>query len=87
MVSSGTVEEQKQEVAQVASLIFGKQFATDQIVQEKLTPCFDASIGMPSKEDLSKAVTTNIPQEQTTDALNKYPTAVWLELKVALQER
>jgi len=87
MVSSGTVEDQKQEVAQVASLIFGKQFTTDQIVQEKLRPCFDASIGMPSKEELSRAVVANISEEQTAEALSKYPTAIWLELKIALQER
>ena len=86
MISGGTIENQKQKVAEVASLIFGKRFSDNQIIQETLTRCFDYSNGLPSKNILVECVNRGVDTEGALELLMNYPTAIWLENEIALKE-
>ena len=86
VAGSGSVKDQKAEVAGVAATIFGKEFAVDQIIQETLTESFSPGGEVPGKEQLSEAVLSEIDGEADVSALKSYPTAVWLENKIALRK-
>jgi ATP-dependent helicase YprA (DUF1998 family) len=54
MVSVGTLEAQREEVATVASTIFGKPFTAAQVVNEKLRRSLEFSGALPDESTLSK---------------------------------
>lgn len=85
MVSTEKVANQHQEVANVATKLFGKPFQASQIITETLT----RSLNMPPEPltatQLAVAIQNNhLP---TSDDLRNHPIAIWLENKIALQER
>ncbi len=84
MVSVGTLLEQRQQVARVAEQLFGKPFKAESVVQEKLDPRFS---GVPKAEALKAAVSAPVNLSAAEAALRAYPTAAWLESRVALLER
>jgi superfamily II DNA/RNA helicase len=86
VAGSGSVKDQKAEVAGVASTIFGKPFTADQIVQETLTRSFSSGGGIPGKDLLSSALASQVDREADVTTLRSHPTAVWLENKIALRE-
>lgn len=77
-----TYAEQRQKVAEVASCIFGSTFTAESVIDETLT------IGLtertPSKEELIKCISSEVPTEQNADFLRNYPTALWIEQNIAL---
>ena len=87
MVSVGSAESQRSEVARVASTVFGRSFEPDQIVDETLEQSLAVAGARPSKHELHAAITTGIDPAADETELRKHPVAVWLENRIALEER
>ena len=87
MVSVGSAESQRWEVARVASTVFGRPFEPDQIVDETLALSLDDAGTQPSKQELHAAISTPIHADAGETELRKHPVAVWLENRIALERR
>lgn len=85
MTSVGSVGSQREQVAAIASTIFGRPFSPDQVVQETLTRSLKND-GDVSTADLSAALETSIDTDAPESLLRQHPLAVWLENNVALEE-
>jgi hypothetical protein len=87
MVSVGTLEAQREEVAKVATTIFGKRFTASQIVNEKLRRSLEFSGELPDRDALSQAIAAGIDFTAGEPELRSNPVAVWLENRIALEEK
>ena len=87
MVSVGSAESQRWEVARVASTVFGRPFEPDQIVDETLAHSLDDVGTQPSKQELRAAIAAPIEADAGETELRKHPVAVWLENRIALEQR
>ncbi|MFH1283305.1 MAG: DEAD/DEAH box helicase, partial [bacterium] len=86
MISGGTITEQKNKVAEVATKIFGKKFGKDQIISEYLARCFDYQGNIPGKDLLRKSLNSEIDINGSEVLLKSSPVSVWLENTIALEE-
>ena len=86
MVSVGSAESQRSEVARVASTVFGRSFQPDQVINETLAPSLDAAGRQPSKQELHAAITAGIDANASEIQLCRHPVAVWLENRIALEK-
>ena len=86
MVSVGSEESQRAEVARVASMVFGRSFEPDQIINETLARSLDGAGKQPSKQELHDAITAGIDIDADETGLRKHPVAMWLENRIALEE-
>lgn len=84
MSSGGTVEEQRRDVAQVATRIFGTDVLADHVITETLVRA--TTDRTPSPADLARAVTARAPAESNDPALSagyeelrRDPLASWIE--------
>jgi superfamily II DNA/RNA helicase len=84
MVSGGAIQEQSEQVADVATKIFGTRFGSEQIITESLVRCFPAEKGFPSRDDLKTAILQGIDAKSGEDSLKKHPLSVWLENRIAI---
>jgi hypothetical protein len=84
MVSTGSYHDQRLAVATVARQIFGEPFAPDQIIGETLDRSLPGSGTTPDSATLSKTIRLPIPVTDEVEVLMDFPTALWLEGKVAL---
>ena len=87
MVSVGSAESQREEVARVASTVFGRTFKHNQIVDETLAPSLTAPGTRVSKQELHAAINAGIDTEAGESKLRNHPVAVWLEKHIALEKR
>lgn len=87
MVSVGSAESQREEVARVASTVFGRTFKPDQIIDETLAPSLASPDTKVTKQDLHEAITADIDAEAGENELREHPVAVWLENNIALEKR
>ena len=87
MVSIGSVQAQREEVARVAGTVFGRPFAPDQIVDETLARSLDDSGMLPSSQALHMAIADGIDIGAGEAELRRHPVAMWLEHRVAIEER
>ena len=87
MVSVGSAESQRSEVARVASTVFGRSFQPDQVIDETLAPSLATAGRQPSKQELHAAITAGIDADAGESELRKHAVAVWLEKRIALEER
>ena len=85
MVSGGTVQEQKKQVASVATIFFGSLFTTSQIISEYLIPCFNVTSGIPSQKELQESLQSDIDPGSSEAELIKHPLSAWLEQKIAIE--
>ncbi|RTY33709.1 DEAD/DEAH box helicase [Chlorobium phaeovibrioides] len=83
----GNIEDQKAEVAKVATKLFGCPFTPDQVINEKLARSLSPNGSIPAKHFLAAAIESGINQDADIEALQKNPIAIWLENKIALEER
>ena len=67
--------------------MFGRPFELDQIVDETLAHSLDDAGTQPSKQELYAAVTAPVDANADESELRKHPVAVWLENRIALEER
>ena len=87
MVSVGSAESQRAEVAGVATTVFGRTFKSDQIVDETLAQSLGDAGRQPSKEELRAAIGARIDADAGEPELRRHPVAAWLENRIALEER
>ncbi|MBL6955873.1 MAG: DEAD/DEAH box helicase [Chlorobium phaeobacteroides] len=83
----GNIENQKAEVAKVATKLFGCTFTSEQVVNEKLARSLSPNGTIPARHFLATAIESGINQDSDIEALKKNPIAIWLENKIALDER
>ena len=87
MVSGGTLKDQREKVAEVATSLFGSKFTSQQIVNESLSRSFGTGAQIPSKDELFSNVQQDINTQVSESELNKSPLAIWLENRIALKEK
>ena len=87
MVSVGSAESQRSEVARVASTVFGRQFEPKQIVDETLARSLEVPGEQPSQQELFTAIGAGIDADAGEAKLRKHPVAIWLENRIALEVR
>ena len=87
MVSVGSAQSQREEVARVATTVFGRSFKPDQIVDETLAQSLGNAETQPSEHELRAAITSRIDADAGETELRNHPVAVWLENRIALEER
>jgi superfamily II DNA/RNA helicase len=87
MVSVGSLVSQREQVAQVATIVFGRRFGPDQVVNETLARSLDFGNDLPTQQVLAKAIAAGINTDTDEARLRAHPVAVWLENRVALEER
>lgn len=87
MVSGGSVESQRAEVAGVATKLFGRTFKGDQVVNETLTRSLAFNGTLPSKSALAAAIRQPVQLAASSEELKSHPVAIWLENRIALEGR
>ncbi len=87
MVSVGSVSSQREEVATVATSLFGRHFSPDQVVNETLTRSLSYSGHPPMGPELAAAIEKGVDFQAGAETLKLNPVAVWIENKVAIEER
>jgi len=86
MVSAGDGSTQRNEVAKVATTLFGRKFSPEQVINEKLTRSLDFEDGVPTQEILATSIASGIDKAWPVELLKKHPAAIWLENRVALDD-
>ncbi len=86
MVSTGDSASQRNEVAKVATTLFGRTFSPEQVINEKLTRSLSFEGSFPAKAELATSILAGIPTEAPVEKLKKHPIAIWLENRIALDE-
>lgn len=85
MSSTGSAEDQKRTVSQVASKLFGTPVTETDIIDETLQRATDPTLGLESvKPMLSQRVATPVQAWPDSDAFRRDPLAVWTELTLGL---
>lgn len=87
MVSVGSLASQRDQVAKVATTMFGRPFSHDQVVNETLTRSLLFAASLPSRPILAEAIGAGIDTSAGESQLRSHPVAVWLENSVAIEER
>ncbi|MGY6217092.1 DEAD/DEAH box helicase [Methylolobus aquaticus] len=86
MVSVGSIASQREQVAQVATTLFGRQFAPSQVINETLARSLKFSGSMPTGAELSSAIEAGVEDSDGLESLMEHPVAIWLENRVALED-
>jgi len=81
MISGGTIQQQKDKVAEVAAKMFGSNFSIDQIVMETLVPCFFQRKPLPHpKKIFKRQFITKIDIYSSESTLLVFPYLIWIEI-------
>lgn len=80
-----TLIEQREEVAKVASKIFASSFDPTQIISEYLTSSLKEKDV--TQKDLYYCIYSGVNSSGKSEDFEEYPTAIWLERNVALEEK
>jgi superfamily II DNA/RNA helicase len=81
-MASGTIDEQKNAVAIVATRFFDSDFFPENIIVESLT--YSTKERIPSKDELKAALKTEI-KNKSKGAILENPIAIWLERTIAVR--
>jgi len=87
MVSGGSHVQQKQEVAHVATKLFGKSFSANQVINETLDRSLQFTGELPAATALADAISRGVDEHADPAALRTHPVAIWLENQVALEQK
>lgn len=87
MASGGGPNERKAAVADVASRIFSKAFASNNIVEEYLDTCTKYAGALPSAGQLKHAIAKDFNVEADPEQFLENSIAIWLENKIALSRK
>ncbi len=85
MVSGKTLSDQKKNVADAATRIFGQKFSENQIVNEKLISKYPEK-PLPEKDVLADFLKTDNDILSIKEFLDSCPLTIWLEKKIALEK-
>jgi len=81
-MATGTIDEQKNEVAKVASRFFDTDFFPENVIVESLT--YSTNEVIPSKDALVSALKADI-KDLSKKAILEHPIAIWLERTIAVR--
>ena len=84
MTSGGTIQEQRKEIAEVASKIFGKNIPWENVITEYLRVSFPG--GEVGKDELVTCINNIINSEDSEEKLRNFPLARWLEQHIGLSK-
>lgn len=85
MVSGGSIQEQKNKVAEVATTFFGTPFKTENIIMETLVSSLGESSSEVTQSEVKSSISSgSIDIKASYEKLLKHPLAKWLEQKIAL---
>ena len=84
MVSAGDIATQKEQVAKVATTLFGRKFSSAQVVNEILTRSLGEKDDLPTQGQLSQSISAGVKLEDSVEELKNHPVAIWLENRIAL---
>ena len=87
MATGNTLLEQREEVADVGRMIFGKDFQEDQIIDEAFELGFEKLKPATKKEKLIHALRDDINISDGVEKLRTNALGAWLELDIGLQEK
>ena len=87
MVSVGSISYQRERVAEVTTTLFGRHFTPEQVINEKLARSLSFSGQLPPGPELAATIRRGIDFEEEVGNLKINPVAVWVENRVALEER
>lgn len=79
-----SLAEQKDQVAAVASTIFGSDIKANQVINERLVKSIGKNY-VPTDQDLQEAVHVKITGLESVKAFENHPTANWIEQNIALE--
>ena len=86
MVSEG--EDERKDVAEVASLLFGVEIGPESVIDESLRRATDTHLNLKEvKPKLAEVIKNDLPEKLTDSDLKTHPLAVWVELKLGLDDR
>ncbi len=80
-MATGTIDEQKSEVAKVASRFFDAYFTTENVIIESLT--YSTKDRIPSADELKAALFAGV-NNKTKEAILLNPVTIWLERTIAV---
>lgn len=81
-MATGTIEEQKKKVSEVATQFFNYNYSPDDVIVESLA--YSTQDISPSNEALKKSIEETITN-RSKEALIKHPVAIWLERTIAIR--
>ncbi len=81
-MATGTIDEQKSEVAKVATRFFDSDFYPENVIIESLT--YSTKEGLPSKDELKTALISKI-NDNSKKAILENPITIWLERTIAVR--
>lgn len=85
--ASGTLADQRVEVARVATKLFGRPFAPEQVVNEKLGRSLSRGGKIPAASELDSSIASPVNPDDSIEKLKAHPVARWLENRIALDVR
>ena len=85
MASGDDPEQQKVQIAAVATVLFGRKFLVDQVVSESLARSLADGDAVPPAGALQAAIKAGIKPSASLDDLKANPLGKWLENRVALR--
>lgn len=85
MASGDDPEQQKVQIAAVATVLFGRKFLVDQVVSESLARSLADGDAVPPASALHAAITAGITPSASLAELKANPLGKWLENRVALR--
>ncbi|HPI89404.1 MAG TPA: DEAD/DEAH box helicase [Spirochaetota bacterium] len=87
MITGGTLEDQRQKVAEVASTLFGAHFSPEAIINEYLVKSLKMENGQYTNQDVRSAVEKGIDVSGSEENLLINPLANWVENEIALTKK
>jgi len=87
LVSGDNLQEQKQRVAELAELIFGKSFLPEQVINESLKVQTPFTGQLPDAFALQEALNISINPDDPEEKLQSNALAIWLENQVVLERK
>ncbi|MBV5330081.1 MAG: DEAD/DEAH box helicase [Chlorobium sp.] len=87
MVSGGNQASQREQVADVASILFGRKFSSQQVIIETLTRSLSSTGKVPNQSELAAGIIAGVVSDGNADSLKAHPVAIWLENCIALEEQ
>lgn len=86
MASGSDPAKQRQQIAEVASVLFGRPFLASQVVSESLAPSLGEELERPNAAALKQAIQAGIDVQAGLAKLRANPLGKWLESSIALAE-
>lgn len=80
-----SLKEQQQEVANVATKIFASEYQPHQVISEYLVKSLTQKTV--TATELQACLTEGLPNGKSDDEFANYPTAIWIEAEIALDDK